>query len=414
MDEGHAKSVIRAGRDAVYVGAPLLDRRVFLAGAGACAALALGGLACALSRVARADTPGESDPGEFDTVPGGPDGSESLSLTDAAGRPGSDDAQTTDATITPREATELANAAYSDARLAKLTYSNLDSQTAVEEVSSVLLDAGIEPDRIETVMAWVADFNDCMQGCPSFELVGDFRQVEDGVVDYGSYYEKSTQWFKTNARNYHDVLCRIVAFELVAPRVGVASPVPREAWPAGEFEDMGTDGFILFGGEAGDFHDAYEPYPLLSWDDEAISTYWTLFCPVEIKAKMDSGDKAGALDETTIQDAVATAWDERGVSFEAVSGGSADAGMGCQLLTMWGCPASGGRVCNYHAAVVCPCEAGLMLFEKVNPEDPYAATYFETIEQAKAHLWGQLAIDNSRYGDPDPGPLAFFLNDEPA
>lgn len=450
----HTGLDVRANRG-VPTGWPALDRRAFVRGlAGMGAALVLGGAV----RHGLAPAPAYAASSSEGSSPSRPDddanGSDGPAASDAAGTPGSAGeptsfAQTTDAGITPREAAELANTAYPDAHLAGLTYSNLASSAAVEEVRAALLDSGVEAARVETVMAWVAGFNDCMRGCPSFELVGDFRQIEDGVVDYGSYYEKSTQWFKANKRDYHDVLCRIVAFELGAPNVTVAHPVPREAWPAGEFEDMGTDGFILFGGAAGNYHGAYVSYPLLSWDDDALATYWTLFCPIEVDLGLrggqplagalgtgdevgtDSGGngelgagggsdseasgfndgpdgEAGEAGEAAVRDAVSVAWKERGVSF-GIAGESAS----YRMLTIWGYPASGGRVCNYHAAVVCPCGDDLLLFEKVNPEDPYAATYFETIEQVKAHLWGELAIDNSRYGDPDPGPLAFFLDGDP-
>ena len=96
----------------------------------------------------------------------------------------------------------------------KLTYTNLNSKSSIDEVKSSLKTSEIRSEYADRVLEWVADYNNCMRNCDEFSLTGDFITVSAKAIDYGDYSKMSREWFSKNNRNYHDVLCRIVAFEL--------------------------------------------------------------------------------------------------------------------------------------------------------------------------------------------------------
>ena len=52
--------------------------------------------------------------------------------------------------------------------------------------------------------------------------------MDEMFVDYGEYPPMSTQWFKHNNRNYHDVLCRIVAYELNQDNISIDNVIAEE------------------------------------------------------------------------------------------------------------------------------------------------------------------------------------------
>ena len=74
-----------------------------------------------------------------------------------------------------------------DAASSEPVYTNLDSAASSREGRDLLTAAGLEEERIDTVLAWAGDFNDCMRACPSFSLAGEFTALEGGVADYGDY-----------------------------------------------------------------------------------------------------------------------------------------------------------------------------------------------------------------------------------
>ena len=65
----------------------------------------------------------------------------------------------------------------------KLTYSNLDSESSMDEVRDILTKAGIQADYVDAVLSWATDYNDSMRECPSFSLVGDFMAIDGMTVD---------------------------------------------------------------------------------------------------------------------------------------------------------------------------------------------------------------------------------------
>lgn len=273
-------------------------------------------------------------------------------------------------------------------------YTNLGSEAAAGEVRALLTAAGLEEARVDTVLTWAADFNGCMAACPSFTLAGDFTALEGGVVDYGDYAPASRTWFKTAGRNYHDILCRIAAFQLAQPLVTVGTALPREAWACWDEENdwLCSDGDTLFGREASAQQKAYAPYPLLDWDEETVQDYFTLFHPVAVSGTCDPEEMPAAVQE---------AWSRREITFREDR---------YALLTLW--IQNGDQICAAHAAVLAETEEGVLLFEKSNPETPYTAVKFASAAEAKQYLVDMLNLDDARYG-MEPRPCAVLRNDRP-
>ena len=167
----------------------------------------------------------------------------------------------------------------------KLTYSNLDSELSMNEVRDILLKSGIQPNHVDTVLNWVTDYNNSMRECPSFSLVGDFVTIDEMAVDYGEYYDMSTEWYKRNRRNYHDVVCRIAAYELNQDNISIGNVLKKENFDCWDENTawLYTDGDILFGREAVEGeHKAYVPFPLIDWSKDMQAEYFTLFDPIGI------------------------------------------------------------------------------------------------------------------------------------
>lgn len=267
-----------------------------------------------------------------------------------------------------------------DAASSEPVYTNLDSAASSREVRDLLTAAGLEEERIDTVLAWAGDFNDCMRACPSFSLAGEFTALEGGVADYGDYPPASQTWFKTGGRNYHDILCRIAAFQLARPLITVGTDLPREAWACWDEERdwLYSDGDTLFGREASENQKAYAPFPLLDWDEETVQDYFTLFQPIPVAGECGPEEMASAVQET---------WARRGIVFQEGRYG---------LLTLW--VQSGEQICAAHAAVLAETEEGVLLFEKSNPQAPYTAVKFASAEEAERYLVDMLNLDDARYG----------------
>lgn len=192
----------------------------------------------------------------------------------------------------------------------KLTYTNLDSQSSVEEVRSILTKAGIQAIYVDTVLDWAADYNNCMRGCPAFSLVGDFVTIDEAAVDYGEYYPMYTEWYKHNARNYPDILCRIAAFELVQDNISVNEVITKDNFDC--WDENGawlySDGGILFGREAVEGeHKEYNPFPLINWNNDITAKYFTLFDPIHVSEECDEQEMFKAIQEK---------WNEQGISFK--------------------------------------------------------------------------------------------------
>lgn len=279
-------------------------------------------------------------------------------------------------------------------RSAELTYSNLDSESSVHEVRDILTNAGIQTKYVDTVLDWVTDYNNCMRECSSFSLVGDFTTIDGTTVDYGDYPSMSTEWYKRNHRNYHDVLCRIVAFELVQDNISIGEVIPKENFDCWDENSawLFTDGDILYGREAVEGeHKEYVPFPLITWDEDIIANYFTLFNPIHISE--------GCSEQEMFQ-AIQAKWIEQEISFTEND---------ISLITFW--TQSGDRICASHAAVLVERDNGYLLFEKTNPESPYAATIFSSTDEVKQYLYEMVNLDYVRY-DSQIGTYIILQNDK--
>ena len=276
----------------------------------------------------------------------------------------------------------------------KLTYSNLDSESSMSEVRDILTRAGIQTNHVDTVLSWATDYNDSMRECPSFSLVGDFITVDEMTVDYGEYYPMSTQWFKRNNRDYHDVVCRIVAYELNQYNISVGEVIKEENFDCWDENTawLYTDGDILFGREAAEGeHTACVPYPLIDWSKDMQAEYFTLFNPIHIKEQCSEQEMFQAIQEK---------WNEQEISFNESA---------FSLITFW--TQSGDRICASHAATLIETDSGYLLFEKTNPESPYAATKFSSTDEVKQYLYNMMNLDYSRYND-QIGTYIILQNDK--
>ena len=264
----------------------------------------------------------------------------------------------------------------------KLTYSNLDSNASTQEVRSLLTEAGIQPEHVDTVLSWVADYNDSMRDCPSFTLAGDFITVDEMSVDYGEYPPMSTQWFKHNNRNYHDVLCRIVAYELNQDNISIDNVIAEEDFDCWDDNTawLYTDGDILFGRDAVEGeHKAYVPFPLIDWHKDVQAQYFTLFNPIHTTKQCSPQEMLQAIQEK---------WEAQGISFKESP---------FSLITFW--TQSGDRICASHAATLAETAFGYILFEKTNPEAPYMATKFSSTDEVKRYLYNMMNLDYTRYNE---------------
>ncbi len=276
----------------------------------------------------------------------------------------------------------------------QLTYSNLDSNASILEIEDILTEAGISTNYVDTVLSWVTDYNDSMRGCQSFSLAGDFITIDEMAVDYGEYYPMSTQWFKLNHRNYHDVVCRIVAYELNQDNISVGNVIKKEDFDCWNENTawLYTDGDILFGREAieGD-HKTYVPFPLIDWDKNVQAEYFTLFNPIHITEQCS---------EQEMFQAICEQWNEQEISFKESA---------FSLITFW--TQSGDRICASHAATLIEMNNGYLLFEKTNPESPYAATKFSSTNEVKCYLYNMMHLDYLRYDD-EIGTYIILQNDK--
>ncbi len=276
----------------------------------------------------------------------------------------------------------------------KLTYSNLDSESSMSEIRDILTKAGIQTNHVDTVLSWVTDYNDSMRECPSFSLIGDFVTVDGMTVDYGEYPPMSVQWYKHNNRNYHDVLCRIVAYELNHDNISVGNVIKEENFDCWDENTawLYTDGDILFGREAVEGeHKAYVPFPLIEWSKDMQAEYFTLFNPIHITEQCSEQEMFQAIQEK---------WNEQEISFKENA---------FSLITFW--TQSGDRICASHAAALIEIDNGYLLFEKTNPESPYAATKFSSTDEVKQYLYNMMNLDYSRYND-QIGTYIILQNDK--
>lgn len=248
-----------------------------------------------------------------------------------------------------------------------LNYSNLTGEAVRNEVKEILSAAGISESRIEKVFEWIKDFNSCMGSCENFDLKDDFVSVSAYAIDYGDYYPMSTMWFKTNRRDYGDILCRLAAYELLKDFISVSNPLDESEW------ECYSDTQWLYSD-----YDAICNNPLVDFGESEMEKYFSLYSPIEIKTECS---------EQEMNESIIKAWEKRGISFEESK---------CSLITIW--LQSDGLTAAGHAAVLAENGSELLLFEKTNPQSPYQATKFSDLEQVKKYMFESVDLESARYG----------------
>ena len=268
-----------------------------------------------------------------------------------------------------------------------LTYTNLNSKSAINEVKSILLKSGIKDEYVRDVLEWVADYNNCMKDCKEFTLIGDFTTVSTKAIDYGDYANMSREWFRKNHRNYHDVLCRIVAFELNQDNITTKKIVKKDDFDCWDENKswLYTDGDILFEREATEEDNGCVPFPLINLKDEVIAKYFTVFNPIF---------------EDEMLQAINKKWTEYGIEFKENP---------YSLITFW--TQADNEIAVSHAGTLIETEHGYLFFEKTNPEEPYAATKFTTIDDLKSYLFEKLNLEYSKDGS-EVGKYIILKNDK--
>ena len=264
----------------------------------------------------------------------------------------------------------------------ELIYSNLNSETSMNEIKSIFKDSGIENKYIDNVLVWVNDYNSVMKNCESFSLVGDFTTIQDKTIYYSDYPTISREWFRKNNRDYFDVLCRIVAFELNKGNITINKTLSREKFACWNEDEswLYSDGVAIFGRAAvkGEYLKS-KPFPMLDWNDEDIERYFTLFNPIEVKDDCTEEDMSKAINNR---------FEEYGISFKENS---------YSLIGLW--THSGNQIAMSHAATLFEVKNGFMLFEKVNPVEPYVAVKFSNANEIKTYLYERVKLEDAEYGD---------------
>lgn len=264
----------------------------------------------------------------------------------------------------------------------ELIYSNLNSETSMNEIKSIFKDSGIENKYIDNVLVWVNDYNSVMKNCESFSLVGDFTTIQDKTIYYSDYPTISREWFRKNNRDYFDVLCRIVAFELNKGNITINKTLSREKFACWNEDEswLYSDGVAIFGRAAVKVeYSKSKPFPMLDWNDEDIERYFTLFNPIEVKDDCTEEDMSKAINNR---------FEEYGISFKENS---------YSLVGLW--THSGNQIAMSHAATLFEVKNGFMLFEKVNPVEPYVAVKFSNANEIKTYLYERVKLEDAEYGD---------------
>ena len=86
--------------------------------------------------------------------------------------------------------------------------------------------------------------------------------------------------------------------------------------------------------------------------------------------------------------AINNRFEEYGISFKENS---------YSLVGLW--THSGNQIAMSHAATLFEVKNGFMLFEKVNPVEPYVAVKFSNANEIKTYLYERVKLEDAEYGD---------------
>ena len=254
-----------------------------------------------------------------------------------------------------------------------LLYTNLVDEGTQNEVKSILINAGINSTYVNDVFSWIDQYNAGIGGLKTFLLAPSFTQIDANYVWYGSdseYPDVSRQWWKVNKYGYTDVLCRSAAYYLMRDYISVNNLVPVSKWHVSNDENKVSESWLVSD------MDGITTNPYLSFSNDEVAQYFSLFNPIPLPEGTPERD---------MYTAIKGEWDARCVSFRKGS---------VSLVTIW--MQSMNLAVTGHAAVLIEYEEGFLLFEKTNPEYPYQATKFDTVEEVKNYMISQL---NSTFED---------------
>ena len=137
-------------------------------------------------------------------------------------------------------------------------------------------------------------------------------------------------------------------------------------------------------------NDAISNNPLIDFDQKQQSLYYTVYNPVTITPGCPAEEMATCISEE---------WQRRGISFAEGR---------VSLITIW--TQYEAQTAVAHAAVLVQDGDAYLLLEKTNPQSPYQATRFSTVEQVKQYMYESIHIEDVRY-DMETGTYIVMEND---
>ena len=239
-------------------------------------------------------------------------------------------------------------------------YSNLTEEVSRNLLEEALEEAGVQDDRIQSLMTRVDRFN---AGVKAEWLTKGFEKAPAAFTKYDPYVMQD-EWTAQNG-TFPGYNCRITAFGLLGDRITVAPDAPASQGEDFLFLDLETlkqDGAVLCG--------------------EPQAKFCALFAPVTAADSVKTEDQVQALQK---------GWSQRGIGF---SEGKA------RLITVIfhdRFSDDGGTLSVGHTGVLLPGkDEGLLFIEKVAFQEPYRLVKFRDRQALSDYLtekydtaWGQ-------------------------
>ncbi|MGL5978876.1 MAG: DUF4300 family protein [Erysipelotrichaceae bacterium] len=226
--------------------------------------------------------------------------------------------------------------------ISTITYSNLASPNALDEVVEVLREQGVSEKNLTTFTQQVNFTNEYLKTLPN--LQGDFTTKRGAVSKYDG--NLAFNLFAAVVLP-EDMNCRIAAFNLL-------KDVIKADGIAGEIEL--AEEYIL------------QSYPYVGFEEGDKEAFWGVFKGIETSGFQTTGSYV-----KTIQ----KAWQERGVSFEHES---------MSLISCFAYANDNKWLEAVHVGVKIETEEGLLFIEKINPKAPFQASKFKDDAELKYYL----------------------------
>lgn len=244
-------------------------------------------------------------------------------------------------------------------------YTNMASETAQSETRTRMERAGIGIEQINRLMDWIDQYNEIMENITP--LQGDYIETDTSSrPDYATLY---STWWKD--RDYYDILCRHVAFELLRDVINIDKPLTDDLWDTAPaiFDEKDNELIVIDeGGWLQSDMDVVKDGHFFNWEQETTKGYYTLYNPVPVKENTRTADWA---------EEIKNAWKNYGVTFQASK---------LSLITVWILDGQTNRLCIAHAGVLIEDSDGLLFLEKTDPLYPYQASTYQDIEDFASSL----------------------------